>query len=63
MKIYNTDLTIEELEKEMEKEFKTQQNKLDLCELPLCGIKKKETPKKKLGKKNKMSSICYKVKI
>ncbi|MFX0081148.1 MAG: hypothetical protein ACFE94_05285 [Candidatus Hodarchaeota archaeon] len=41
MKIYNTHITSEELEKEMEKEFKRQKNKLNLCELPLCGIKEK----------------------
>jgi hypothetical protein len=42
LKIYNTEITKEELEKEMEKEYKKQKNELDLCKLPLCGIKEKK---------------------
>jgi len=30
----------------MEKEFKRQKNELDLCKLPLCGIKEKRAYKK-----------------
>jgi len=46
MKIYNADLTKKELENEMEKEYRNQKNELDLCELPLCGIKEKKAHKK-----------------
>lgn len=46
MKIYKTEIAKEELEKEMEKEYKKQKNELDLCELPLCGIKEKKANKK-----------------
>lgn len=30
----------------MEKKFKIQKKELDLCELPLCGIKEKKAYKK-----------------
>lgn len=46
MKIYNKELMKEELEKEMKNEYKKQRNELDLCRLPLCGIKGKKANKK-----------------
>ncbi|MFX0136813.1 MAG: hypothetical protein ACFFDN_24460 [Candidatus Hodarchaeota archaeon] len=46
MKIYKTEITEEELEKEMEKDYKKQKNELNLCELPLCSIKEKKANQK-----------------